>query len=199
MRGAPTRRASAASCRGSAGCGADALALRQTPRCGRASPTRQRGGHGRSKLPRAMPSNARLVPLRGIAVLGPFALALPAQVPPRLVELHRMLPTSAVVRQAALGDVDGDGARDIVLIGGTRNSVWRSAGGGRFEVVSNALPSGPAIVDSTVLADLDGDGDLDLAAAIPATCNSNGPGCSGGSEAVLWNDGTGHFVAPGPV
>ena len=146
-----------------------------------------------------MPSNARLVPLRGIAVLGPFALALPAQVPPRLVELHRMLPTSAVVRQAALGDVDGDGARDIVLIGGTRNSVWRSAGGGRFEVVSNALPSGPAIVDSTVLADLDGDGDLDLAAAIPATCNSNGPGCSGGSEAVLWNDGTGHFVAPGPV
>src|SRR5262245_13158934 len=85
---------------------------------------------------------------------------------PRLFELHRMLPTTAgSVRQAVSGDVDGDGARDIVLLAGARSSVCRSVGGGRFETVAAALPPLPPFA-RLLLADLDGDGDRDCVVAV---------------------------------
>ncbi len=86
----------------------------------------------------------------------------------------------------ALGDVDGDGLVDIYL-GRTdgSNALYRNLGGWKFQDVTEE--AGAALADrhttGTVFADIDGDGDLDLLV-----------NALGGPNALLLNDGAGHFT-----
>ncbi|NBD34649.1 MAG: hypothetical protein GVY30_01465, partial [Chloroflexi bacterium] len=67
----------------------------------------------------------------------------------------------------ALGDVDGDGALDVVIAKsysmiGSANEVWRNLGGGVFTLTVNV---GMTNTYGIALGDVDGDGDLDVWAA----------------------------------
>jgi hypothetical protein len=76
---------------------------------------------------------------------------------------YRVYPTGDGPRAVVAGDLDGDGAPDLVVAHVAENTLalWRNAGGGVLE------PAG-VIVDGVdrpqllALADLDGDGDADL-------------------------------------
>jgi hypothetical protein len=59
----------------------------------------------------------------------------------------------------AIGDLDGDGDPDLMVVGSRQNSVWLNLGDGKFEDTNQVLNAG---IDSAIaLGDLDGDGDLD--------------------------------------
>jgi len=94
----------------------------------------------------------------------------------RFTDSGQSLPAVKVGR-VALGDLDGDGAPDLVLTSrGEPFRVWVNDGRGRFSesgfvATGNASPFGP------VLADLDGDGDLDLIIA----------GFADGPVEIWWN------------
>ena len=82
-----------------------------------------------------------------------------------------------------LGDLDNDGALDVVIIG-TDNvaRIWRNDGTGRFVDSGNTLGTS---VRRLSLGDLDGDGDLDAF----VSCDS------GPRESEVWfNDGAGAFT-----
>lgn len=106
--------------------------------------------------------------------------------------------------QAVLGDTDGDGMLDLVVVDrdeGSRARVFRGLGGGRF---ATAEPNS-VLVDGSgacwvVLADLDGDGDLDAASACTGRSEwlptrNRGPGLGFDSLQV---DGFPAF-SPGPL
>jgi len=117
-----------------------------------------------------------------------------------LDEMHRLLPPAHnAVRGTVVGDVDGDGLPDLVVQNGHQSnlvtSVWRQAGNGRFVSVQDAVLEPFASV-ALLLGDFDGDGDRDLVTARAPFCGSY-PTCNGGQASVLWNDGSGHFTAPG--
>jgi len=66
------------------------------------------------------------------------------------------------------GDVDGDGALDVVLAGPDGGAVWRGLGDNHFvagaqlpRIVDQATTS-PPLTESAALLDFDADGDLDL-------------------------------------
>src|SRR5207249_975709 len=88
-----------------------------------------------------------LVPGANAATAGDLALALAS---------GRSTPA------AAAGDVDGDGAVDIVAVGGTSAHVWLNDGAGHFREGSAGLDVAPTDATVVALADLDGDGNLDL-------------------------------------
>ena len=64
---------------------------------------------------------------------------------------------------AAVGDFDGDGLDDLFVTGWRDQRLYRNAGGGRFEDVTERAGVGSDLWStSAAFADLDGDGDLDL-------------------------------------
>jgi hypothetical protein len=60
------------------------------------------------------------------------------------------------------GDVDGDGALDLVIAGAGPVILLKGDGKGGFMDASEGLPANSRVVQDIELADLDGDGDLDL-------------------------------------
>jgi len=96
----------------------------------------------------------------------------------------------------AVGDVDGDGAPDIVCgngrLGGEQTRLYHNDGTGHFtDVTSTALPAVLCETHAVALIDFDGDGALDLVLG-----NASGPG---GAQNLLWlNDGHGHFTPAPP-
>ncbi|GKY87032.1 FG-GAP repeat domain-containing protein [Sinisalibacter aestuarii] len=88
---------------------------------------------------------------------------------------------------AALGDVDGDGDLDLVVVSedDRTDSYLLNDGSGRFRPSPWPLPVA-GISNAVIMADMDSDGDLDL------VIGNNGP------NVLLLNDGRGRFrVDPG--
>ncbi|MGE5414462.1 MAG: FG-GAP-like repeat-containing protein [Syntrophomonadaceae bacterium] len=97
----------------------------------------------------------------------------------RLAPKEAGLPKTGVVRDAAAGDLDGDGRLDLVWVADGRAAVALNRGDGTFRPPTDL---GPAA--SVLLFDYDNDGFLDVFLA-----NPDGP------SALLRNDGTGRFTA----
>ncbi len=82
----------------------------------------------------------------------------------------------------AVGDVDGNGAPDVVVT----DTVWVNDGAGRFVAGSPMVSSDGDAPSLGQLADFDGDGDLDFAGVVKWR------------EWRVWlNDGRGHFLDTG--
>jgi hypothetical protein len=85
---------------------------------------------------------------------------------------------------AALGDLDGDGDIDVVLVDSAASqTIWLNDGTGSFSLRPTDATFGPTGAFAIALGDIDGDGDLD--AVVPTF----------GAERVYLNDGTGLFTA----
>src|SRR5262249_25168678 len=93
------------------------------------------------------------------------------------------LAAGAVVQDAAVGDLNGDGNLDIYqanVLGADR--IWFGDGAGGFTLQTVTASVGSAAVE---LADLDGDGDLD---ALVTAFDGQG------FDRILINDGNGTFT-----
>jgi flagellin len=86
----------------------------------------------------------------------------------------------------ALGDVNGDGALDILTTGGTKSTVNLSLGGGQFSNFTN-IDNGLTQSRSIALGDLNGDGFLDLVNA--------GQSGVAGAVTIQYGSGSGTFGA----
>ncbi|MBK8096174.1 MAG: VCBS repeat-containing protein [Planctomycetes bacterium] len=93
-------------------------------------------------------------------------------------------PTTAL----AMGDVDGDGDRDLVLGNlGAPCGLYRNDGNGHFtDVTPGSMPNVGFETRAIALGDLDGDGDLDLVLGNGLANNEQ--------ESVYINDGSGTFT-----
>lgn len=99
---------------------------------------------------------------------------------------------------AALGDIDGDGDLDLVIIGdwGTSSmspisKIYRNDGTGDFTEI-NAYSLTSVYYGSIALGDIDRDGDLDLVITGDTTTGSY-------STKIYLNDGTGNFTESGSL
>jgi hypothetical protein len=91
------------------------------------------------------------------------------------------VPAGAALTVAA-GDVDGNGAPDLVVGSNSDQRVLLNGGDGRFQPRPDLLPSSPPGPDGHLLIDADGDGDLDL--------------LNGAAGYQYTNDGRGSFGRP---
>jgi hypothetical protein len=90
-------------------------------------------------------------------------------------------------RDAALGDLDGDGDLDAIIsnFSGQPETAWLNDGTGGFSAHAATPAFGDGDSLDAALADMDGDGDIDAFVA----------NFSGQPETVWLNDGTGSFSA----
>ncbi|MGH9458110.1 MAG: FG-GAP-like repeat-containing protein [Thermoanaerobaculia bacterium] len=91
----------------------------------------------------------------------------------------------------AAGDLDGDGRLDLAIANGVANSVSiLTSGGGTFAGTALVTLGGGALHPSAMtIGDFNADGRLDLAVA----------NREGNSISIVWNEGTGAFLAGDPV
>ncbi|MFO0981455.1 MAG: VCBS repeat-containing protein [Planctomycetota bacterium] len=96
---------------------------------------------------------------------------------------HRNEDSGASWNLLALGDVDADGDRDLIVISADREKLlYLNDGTGQFAYAPGHMPRGQENVCAIVLGDVDGDADLDLV-------EGNAPGSK-----LFLNDGKGHFT-----
>tara|TARA_R110002072_G_scaffold141664_3_gene286958 strand:- start:73683 stop:75314 length:1632 start_codon:yes stop_codon:yes gene_type:complete len=142
------------------------------------------GARLHAQLLRALPEPSQLLTL---AVLAAVAIEMPAQV--RFEELpRRTLPVLLDYSMAvAIGDVDGDGALDMVFGNFGQNRLYLNDGaGGYADATATHLPANSGGTAAVALGDFDGDGDLDLVAG------TSGPGSP--QTRLYVNAGNGVFV-----
>ncbi len=106
----------------------------------------------------------------------------PLDIIPAFVDSGQLLGSDNT-SSVALGDVDGDGDRDIVEANQQANRVWLNDGTGSFTDSGQAL--GNDGTQNVTLGDVDGDGDLDIVDA------------NAGPNRVWFNDGAGTFTDSG--
>ncbi|HSJ55908.1 MAG TPA: VCBS repeat-containing protein [Anaerolineae bacterium] len=124
-----------------------------------------------------------LVALFAACLLCVWAGVSPAHAdPPTFDEQHPFGPATSYADALVAGDMDGDGALDLVM-GGT-NGIYFNDGHGNFDRFATFEGDG---VDDVAVGDLNGDGHLDLVAA------SNGY-----QSHVYLNDGRGQLVEVRP-
>ena len=98
-------------------------------------------------------------------------------------------PIAGNQRTAAFVDVDGDGAKELLLTWSGLARLLRWQNGAWLDISAN-LPAGLATISGAAAADLDLDGDQDLVCA--------GSFLDAGTNQLLINDGAGHFTATFP-
>jgi hypothetical protein len=148
-------------------------------------------------------SCTRDVQVADLARAGKLALVLPAQASGVAVlrgsgdgrfAAPEYLPTSHIVYATAVGDVNGDGAPDIVAAMGDAAEVQvfvnHADGSGTFALpVVSPLPVGCDAPRALTVADLNGDGSDDVAVGAECDISGNGTGYCCGSIAVLLSSG----------
>jgi hypothetical protein len=110
------------------------------------------------------------------------------------VHTFDMGDSDSTTESVAVGDLNGDGALDIVLgNGGSPSQVYLNDGAGGFPTALDLF--GSRATSSVALGDLNGDGALDIALG-----NSGGPlGAvrdNSGTSQIYLNNGTGGFATP---
>ena len=103
-----------------------------------------------------------------------------------------MLPPDGFpTREILLGELDGDGDLDAVLLasGEASDRLYRNDGNGVFDDASGGLPDATDWSSAGALGDVDVDGDLDLVVG-----NTNGAFRPGKLDRLLLNDGDASFT-----
>lgn len=96
-------------------------------------------------------------------------------------------------RGAATGDIDGDGRPDVFATTSQRSYLYRNAGDGKFNEVSEASGLGNlAAITGPLFLDYDNDGDLDLFCGSVGWIDDDVP--NGQSLRLFQNDGIGRFT-----
>src|SRR5262245_33166164 len=107
-------------------------------------------------------------------------------------ELRHMLPPDGFpTRAILLGELDGDGDLDAVLLAFEEASdrLYLNDGNGVFDDASGGLPAGTDWSQAGAMGDVDGDGDLDLVVAL-----TDGSIQPGKRNRLLLNDGDASFT-----
>lgn len=102
------------------------------------------------------------------------------------------IPTLPGIKDADVGDLDGDGDLDALVVTSQQQSrLYRNDGAGGFAL---EFVNQPTYASAVRLADVDGDGDLDAFAGSALFCDPF-LGCDAGHPSLAINDGTGSFTA----